>query len=251
MDGREKLRTYLEQRRELGESEFVLDSRSVEDALASIDKLRSTQPARPERQRAVVPPPVPVVPPVAAEPEAPRVASVSRDAAGPGRVEEKVPDVHVSRSPNAGEPGAADVTMTQFRHGLVVGNSNGTLFEQNPFHDVGSLESLAKLIEDCTRCKLYKTAKCAVPGEGDPHAEFMCVGEAPGAHEDETGHPFVGQAGALLTKILAAIDLTREQVFITNVLKHRPPGNRNPQPNRHVVRSSEYVRNSIANHRHY
>jgi DNA polymerase len=68
----------------------------------------------------------------------------------------------------------------------------------------------------------------------------MCVGEAPGAHEDETGHPFVGQAGALLTKILAAIDLTREQVFITNVLKHRPPGNRNPQPDE-VAACSPYL----------
>jgi DNA polymerase len=58
----------------------------------------------------------------------------------------------------------------------------------------------------------------------------MVVGEAPGANEDETGRPFVGQAGQLLTKILAAIDLTREDVFIANVLKHRPPGNRNPKP---------------------
>ncbi len=116
------------------------------------------------------------------------------------------------------------------KQGLVVGNANGTLFEQNPFNGVPSLDSLAKLIEACTRCPLYETARNAVPGTGDPDADFMCVGEAPGANEDETGHPFVGQAGALLTKILAAIDLTREQVFITNVLKHRPPGNRNPQP---------------------
>jgi DNA polymerase len=243
MDGREKLRTYLEQRRELGESEFVLDSMSVEEALASIDKLRSSQPARPARPERPRPEAPPVAPPVPAAPparETPRVASASPNAAGPGRVEEKVPDVHESPSPYALGPGAADVTMTQFRQGLVVGNSNGTLFEQNPFHDVASLESLATLIGDCTRCKLYQTAKCAVPGEGDPHAEFMCVGEAPGAHEDETGHPFVGQAGALLTKILAAIDLTREQVFITNVLKHRPPGNRNPQPDE-VAACSPYL----------
>ena len=67
----------------------------------------------------------------------------------------------------------------------------------------------------------------------------MC-GEAPGANEDETGHPFVGQAGGLLTKILAAIDLTRDQVFITNVLKHRPPSNRNPQPDE-VAACSPYL----------
>ena len=98
---------------------------------------------------------------------------------------------------------------------------------------IGQLESLpeiAKKVKDCTRCSLYQTATNPVPGEGNSKAELVCVGEAPGAKEDETGRPFIGQAGQLLTKILAAIDLTREQVFICNVLKHRPPGNRNPLP---------------------
>jgi DNA polymerase len=94
----------------------------------------------------------------------------------------------------------------------------------------GSLTTIAKAVEACTRCPLYKTANHGVPGEGDPKARLVCVGEAPGANEDETGRPFVGQAGQLLTKILAAVDLTREEVFITNVVKHRPPGNRNPTP---------------------
>ncbi|HEV7839604.1 MAG TPA: uracil-DNA glycosylase, partial [Gemmatimonadaceae bacterium] len=93
-----------------------------------------------------------------------------------------------------------------------------------------SLDEIAQKVKKCTRCPLYETATNAVPGEGDPHAQLVCVGEAPGAKEDETGRPFVGQAGQLLTKILAAIDMTREQVFICNVLKHRPPGNRNPRP---------------------
>ena len=93
-----------------------------------------------------------------------------------------------------------------------------------------SLDAIAKQVRNCTRCSLYKTATNPVPGEGDPNADLVCVGEAPGAKEDETGRPFIGQAGQLLTKILAAIDLTREQVFICNVLKHRPPGNRNPLP---------------------
>ena len=79
-----------------------------------------------------------------------------------------------------------------------------------------------------------------MPGEGDPNADFMCVGEAPGANEDQTGRPFVGAAGQLLTKILAAIKLTREEVFIANVLKHRPPGNRNPAPDE-VVACSPYL----------
>jgi len=79
-----------------------------------------------------------------------------------------------------------------------------------------------------------------VPGEGNPNAGFMCVGEAPGATEDETGRPFVGAAGQLLTKILGAIDLKREDVFICNVLKHRPPGNRNPRPEE-VTACSPYL----------
>jgi DNA polymerase len=103
-----------------------------------------------------------------------------------------------------------------------------------------SLDAIAKHVATCTRCPLYSTAKNPVPGEGDPHAELMCVGEAPGATEDETGRPFIGAAGQLLTKILAAIDLPREKVYICNVLKHRPPGNRNPLPEE-VIACSPYL----------
>jgi uracil-DNA glycosylase len=113
--------------------------------------------------------------------------------------------------------------------GLVIASAEAELIPSA----IGKLESLkemAKRIKDCTRCSLYQTATNPVPGEGNPKAELVCVGEAPGAKEDETGRPFIGQAGQLLTKILSAIDLTREQVFICNVLKHRPPGNRNPLP---------------------
>ena len=75
-----------------------------------------------------------------------------------------------------------------------------------------------------------QTATNPVPGEGNPNADFMCVGEAPGRPGGRTGRPFVGPAGQLLTKILQAVDFSREEVFICNVLKHRPPGNRNPLP---------------------
>ena len=91
-----------------------------------------------------------------------------------------------------------------------------------------SLKAIESAVAKCTRCRLYKTATKPVPGEGSPKARLVCVGEAPGASEDATGRPFVGPAGQLLTKILAAVDLKREEVFICNVLKHRPPGNRNP-----------------------
>jgi DNA polymerase len=116
-----------------------------------------------------------------------------------------------------------------FKKGIVVGNEEGELIP-GEIEKLASLEEIAKKVKKCTRCPLYETATQAVPGEGNPKAGLVCVGEAPGAKEDETGRPFVGQAGQLLTKILAAIDLTREDVFICNVLKHRPPGNRNPRP---------------------
>ena len=116
-----------------------------------------------------------------------------------------------------------------FKKGIVVGANEAELIP-SAIEKLRSLEEIAEKVQKCTRCPLYATATNGVPGEGDPKAELVCVGEAPGAKEDETGRPFVGQAGQLLTKILSAIDLTREQVFICNVLKHRPPGNRNPLP---------------------
>jgi len=86
-------------------------------------------------------------------------------------------------------------------------------------------------IGDCTRCKLHTLGrKQIVFGVGNPEADLMFVGEAPGADEDLQGEPFVGRAGQLLTKIIEAIGLTREDVYIANVIKCRPPGNRNPEP---------------------
>ncbi|HEV3060787.1 MAG TPA: uracil-DNA glycosylase [Vicinamibacterales bacterium] len=86
-------------------------------------------------------------------------------------------------------------------------------------------------IGDCVRCKLHTQGrKQIVFGVGNPDADLMFVGEAPGAEEDLRGIPFVGAAGQLLTKIIEAIDLKREDVYIANVIKCRPPGNRNPEP---------------------
>lgn len=113
--------------------------------------------------------------------------------------------------------------------GLVIGGGL-TALDSGGIERLPTLDAVAKAVHDCTRCPLYKTATHGVPGEGSPDAELVCVGEAPGAQEDETGRPFVGASGQLLTKILAAIKLSREEVFICNVLKHRPPGNRNPAP---------------------
>jgi uracil-DNA glycosylase family 4 len=92
------------------------------------------------------------------------------------------------------------------------------------------LVDLYKQVESCTKCPLHETRTRAVFGAGDADAEVMFVGEAPGAEEDRQGLPFVGRAGQLLNQLLEGIGLSREEVFIANVLKSRPPGNRDPQP---------------------
>ena len=93
-----------------------------------------------------------------------------------------------------------------------------------------SLEAYRDEIAGCTKCTLAKGRTQVVFGSGSPRAELMFVGEAPGFHEDKQGVPFVGAAGQLLGKLLAGIGLTRDEVFVANVLKCRPPGNRDPQP---------------------
>jgi uracil-DNA glycosylase len=92
-----------------------------------------------------------------------------------------------------------------------------------------TLEDIRRDLGDCRRCKLFSTRTNIVFGEGAPKAELMFVGEGPGADEDATGRPFVGRAGQLLTKMIEAIDLKREDVYIANVVKSRPPGNRAPE----------------------
>ena len=91
------------------------------------------------------------------------------------------------------------------------------------------LENLHKKITNCHRCSLYKNAQNVVPGEGNKQAKIMFIGEAPGRIEDETGKPFVGRAGKLLDQLLNSIQLKRSSVFITSVVKHRPPKNRQPK----------------------
>ena len=92
------------------------------------------------------------------------------------------------------------------------------------------LESLLQDALACTRCRLAQTRTQVVFGTGNPRADLMLVGEAPGFHEDKQGLPFVGQAGKLLDRLLADIGLSREDVYIANTLKCRPPGNRDPMP---------------------
>jgi DNA polymerase len=101
--------------------------------------------------------------------------------------------------------------------------------EQSPFPDF-DMSRLQNEAMACKRCELHPTRNTVVFGVGDENADLMFVGEAPGADEDRQGEPFVGRAGQLLTKIIEAMGFTRDGVYIANVIKCRPPGNRNPKP---------------------
>lgn len=107
------------------------------------------------------------------------------------------------------------------------------------------LSLLARDVERCRRCPLYRTRTHAVVSDGSPEARLMFIGEAPGRDEDLQGKPFVGAAGQLLTKMIQAMGLAREAVYICNVLKDRPPGNRTPEPDE-VEACLPFLREQIA-----
>jgi uracil-DNA glycosylase family 4 len=107
-----------------------------------------------------------------------------------------------------------------------------------------ALEAIAAEVRVCTNCRLHETRTKAVPGEGDPETEVVFVGEGPGFNEDRGGRPFIGRAGDLLVKLLASIGWRREDVFITNVVKCRPPENRDPQPDE-IAACAPYLRRQL------
>jgi uracil-DNA glycosylase len=107
---------------------------------------------------------------------------------------------------------------------------SGSDFFLEDFQKAESIEELNAKICECQKCSLGKTRTKFVFGVGNPNAHGMLIGEAPGADEDKQGEPFVGRAGKLLNDILKAINLTRDDIYIANILKCRPPGNRDPQP---------------------
>ena len=107
-----------------------------------------------------------------------------------------------------------------------------------------ALEQIANEVRACTACRLHEGRTNAVPGEGDPDTEVVFVGEGPGFNEDREGRPFVGRAGGLLVRLLAHIGWQRDDVFITNVVKCRPPDNRDPQPDE-IEACSGYLRRQL------
>jgi len=107
-----------------------------------------------------------------------------------------------------------------------------------------ALQEVAAHVSVCTLCELHYSRRLAVPGEGPANAEMMFIGEGPGFHENEQGRPFVGAAGQFLEELLASVGLKRRQVFITNVVKCRPPANRDPQIEE-LLACSEYLERQI------
>ena len=127
---------------------------------------------------------------------------------------------------------------------------NNNLFQED-FQSAKSLKELDSLIHDCQKCALGKTRNKFVFGVGNPNATAMLIGEAPGADEDAQGEPFVGRAGKLLNDILKALDMKREEVYIANILKCRPPNNRDPLPSEedtckpHLLKQIELIKPKI------
>jgi uracil-DNA glycosylase len=125
--------------------------------------------------------------------------------------------------------GALNALASTLRHHRDMGVQEVTLAGDYLAGPGGALSEQQRALQGCRRCKLCEARSTIVFGSGNPAADLVVIGEGPGADEDAQGLPFVGRSGELLTKMLAAVDLTRDEVFITNTVMCRPPGNRNPE----------------------
>ncbi len=262
MNAKERLRAYLEQRRDLGESEMVLDALDVDDVMRMLgalqggvatDTVRGATSPVPAPERVVdAPRPRPATP--AAPDMQDRVVFGATSASSPpasddwrevmrtlqGNTAERPPAAPVpapaarDTSPALSQPAREPLSGTLRVEGIVAPLGLRVERPSVLMNAVGgewlTLAHVTDAIAACRACGLVQTATRPVPGVGNPNAEVMVIGEAPGEKEDLSGEPFVGPAGELLNKILGAIQLSRESVYICNVLKHRPPGNRNPMP---------------------
>ncbi|MFL5538200.1 MAG: uracil-DNA glycosylase [Longimicrobiaceae bacterium] len=206
-DPRDLLRSYLRQRAELGDAELVLDRHTA----GELREMLSPPPAAASRPPASGPAPAPS----SAPPRDPSPA--------PGRTYEApsaAPPPHVRAG--AQPPGATPMRPA------VDAPARGVSTEE--IFALPVLASVRDIALGCPRCGLARTRTRVVFGEGSETAELMVVGEAPGENEDRQGRPFVGKAGQLLDLLLMTVGFPRETVYICNVLKCRPPGNRNPAP---------------------
>jgi uracil-DNA glycosylase family 4 len=219
-DPRDLLRAYLRQRQELGEEELVLDRLSPSE-LHALLSAAAPAPAAPRAERPAVGDRAPAVdreraaPPAERAPTTPGRADAAPPPPFPGE-----PEVHVRAG--APVPGTTAAPPSPRAPAAYVSAE-----------EISSLPVLAQVREialGCPRCELAKTRTHVVFGEGRETADVMVVGEAPGQEEDRSGRPFVGRAGKLLDLLLLSSGFARDDVYICNVLKCRPPQNRNPQP---------------------
>ncbi len=230
-DPRAEFIRYLAQRSALGETRLVAEERRV------VETIMERKAATTSRQRSSAVAPVSTT-------EKPR-----RDEKGSARRSRASSRAETSEGRDR-EPdwrrGAPSIPPP----GMEVPAPSTNLFSDDPLAGK-SLDELREVILTCSTCRLCEERANAVPGEGPPDARLMVIGEGPGAKEDETGRPFVGRAGELLTDILAAIDCPRETVFIGNVVKCRPPNNRNPERDEidacvpYLYRQIEAIRPSV------
>lgn len=284
MNAKERLRAYLEQRRELGESEMVLDALDVDDVMRMLGALpgaggdvaaatstdpeadelptamkltradgasAAPRPPAPKPPRANAPDPQERIVFKAGAPDAPPASddwrevmrnlhassAVKPPAAPPPSLDAPpatAPDDPSADDADAAMPHREPLQGTLRVEGLIV--PLGLRVERPALHSAAATmgwhtrAALDEAIVGCTRCSLHETATRAVPGSGNPIAEVMVVGDAPRDLEDVSGEPFGGPAGELLDKILAAVQLSRDSVFLCNVMKHRTPGERQPMP---------------------
>ena len=192
---REELRAWLEFYRELGIEDFYRREPGAREPSVSLLPAKPVPAAAAPLPKLSPPPAAPARPTVTAMPPRP----VAPAAPAPAVIQPPVSSLSLFETPAA--PRSGPETLAQIRD------------------DLG----------DCHRCKLAPTRKTIVFGDGNPHAALVFVGEGPGADEDEQGLPFVGRAGKLLTRMIQAIAMKREEVYICNIVKCRPPGNRTPE----------------------
>ena len=239
MDARDELRRLLRQRLEDGETTIVLESMNAVDVSRVLSEPdagtlgRSVGSNSPTSQRPNVP----------TRETLDQRRTVAPEGSGDWRAALQATGVQPGGKTTEPSMPAPKAPMPTRGKGVVTPDA--------PIPQMNSLDDVRSVVAKCTRCPLYASALNHVPGEGNHNADFMVVGEAPGQTEDEQGKPFVGRAGQLLTQILEAIQLKREDVFICNVLKHRPPGNRNPEPDEvkacspYLIRQIELVQPKV------
>jgi len=224
-DPRSDLRRWVKQRIDVGEREELL-ARPPK----AVSHSAPPRPSRPAPHTQVVQDAVAR----AASPTAPKgiipMPDRARPTSRPPAKQPATPAIVVNLFGTAARAGAKVAPVAGARTAPIAGDS---------------MQRVADEVNTCTRCRLCETRNKAVPGVGPDNAGLVLIGEGPGSEEDLRGEPFVGAAGQLLNKILAAVDFARETVFITNIVKCRPPGNRDPQPDE-VAACEPYLKRQLA-----